>query len=553
MVFEASKLATINFDSGSTLLSIVDSAFANATALTSINIPNSVTSIEDDAFMNTGITSITIPSLVNSIQQNAFLGSKLQTVTFESSTYLTTLKVSTGSGKSFFGAMNVTIYGPRQQATIFTLKDRTTQNITTQSIDISGNLTQSSYSGKLLYPPGGTFNVISVSVGTSVNSIGTNAFSGATSLTSVKFAQDSSLNTIGQGAFQATSITSIIIPASVTSIDNSAFYLAQKLTTVIFDQDSSLNSIGSSAFTQTTNLLSITIPKTVNFISQDAFSSSGLQTVVFESITNLTRLGFSTGPGKLFSQAPNGVDIFGPAQPSTVLTITNGTTKTINIQGPLTQGLLQSSMSDVYDIVLVSIGTNVTSIDANAFVGVNNLRSMTIPTSVTSIGEFAFQYVNTLKTVIFAQDSRLASIGDYAFMDAAGLTSIIVPASVKSIGDYAFNGASSLTTVTFLPGSLLTSIGNSAFSQAYQLTSVTFAQDSSLTSIGFNAFVDTRQLDSITIPKSVTYIDSTAFQNSGLTVVIFESRTNLTSLGFKIGSGQPFCGSKNSVTISVLN
>jgi hypothetical protein len=312
--------------------------------------------------------------------------------------------------------------------------------------------------------------------------------------------------------------------------------------------------IGDYAFASTSNLQSITIPENVISIGNNAFNYSGIKTVIFESITNLTNLGFSIGPNQYFYQANNVVDIFGPAQPSTIFTILNTQTSnvSINISGTLNQNLYENYVSNLYYIVLVSIGTNVTSIDANAFVGVNNLRSMTIPASVTSIGEFAFQFVNSLKTITFAKDSRLASIGDYAFMDAAGLTSIIVPASVTSIGDYAFNGASSLTTVTFLPGSLLTSIGDSAFSQAYKLTSVTFAQDSLLTSIGFNAFVGTTQLDSITIPASVTYIDPTAFQNSAISNVFFQSSSNLATLKVSIGNNSSFFGS-GRVLISVLD
>ena len=55
--------------------SIVDYAFSGCTGLTSVTIPDSVKSIGNNAFENcTGLTSVTIPDSVKSIGDNAFLG-----------------------------------------------------------------------------------------------------------------------------------------------------------------------------------------------------------------------------------------------------------------------------------------------------------------------------------------------------------------------------------------------------------------------------------------------------------------------------------------------
>lgn len=49
------------------VIKVGNNAFASCGNLTSVTIPNSVTSIGNDAFYNTGLTSVTIPNSVNNI------------------------------------------------------------------------------------------------------------------------------------------------------------------------------------------------------------------------------------------------------------------------------------------------------------------------------------------------------------------------------------------------------------------------------------------------------------------------------------------------------
>ena len=71
--FRDQKLTSITIPNSVT--SIGEMAFCVCAALTSINIPNSVTSIGDGAFVGcSGLTSITIPNSVTSIGESAFYG-----------------------------------------------------------------------------------------------------------------------------------------------------------------------------------------------------------------------------------------------------------------------------------------------------------------------------------------------------------------------------------------------------------------------------------------------------------------------------------------------
>ena len=148
--------------------------FFNITTLTSVSIPNSVTTIGINAFNGcSGLTSITIPDSVTSIGNNAFRNcSSLMNVTIGNS--VTSIGVAAFDGCT--GLTSVTI----------------TDNVTT---------------------------------------IGSGAFSGCTNLTSVTIGN--SVTTIYNGAFyNCTGLTCITIGNSVTSIDENVFYNCSGLTSV---------------------------------------------------------------------------------------------------------------------------------------------------------------------------------------------------------------------------------------------------------------------------------------------------------------------------------
>lgn len=132
--------------------------------------------------------------------------------------------------------------------------------------------------------------------------------------------------------------------------------------------------------------------------------------------------------------------------------------------------LLVEVKEDIIEDYTVRGGTTV--INANAFSGMTNLKSITIPDSVTSIGSYAFEYCSSLESVTFGENSKLESIGYEAFAFCSSLTSITIPSSVTSIDQSAFIFCRSLTSI-IIPSSV-TSIGSSAFYGCRSLTSVIF-------------------------------------------------------------------------------
>jgi len=124
----------------------------------------------------------------------------------------------------------------------------------------------------------GCSGLTSVTIPNSVTYIGNDAFSGCSGLTSVTI--PNSVTSIGDEAFRGCSgLTSVTIPNSVTRIGNYAFEYCSGLTSVTIPN--SVTSIGRSAFFWCSGLTSVTIPNSVTGIGDTAFFwCSGLTSVI---------------------------------------------------------------------------------------------------------------------------------------------------------------------------------------------------------------------------------------------------------------------------------
>ena len=211
-------------------------AFSNCTGLTSIVIPNSVTSIGGSAFSGcTGLTSIVIPNSVTTIDYAAF----------KECTGLTSIEIPncvTSIGNyAFSGCTGLT------------------------SIEIPNSVTSIGN-----YAFSGCTGLTSIEIPNSVTTISNYAFGSCTGLTSIVI--PNSVTSIGEGAFSSCrGLTSIEIPNSVTSIGKNTFASCRGLTSIVIPN--SVTSIGERAFFRCTGLTSIEIPNSVTTISNYAFGS----------------------------------------------------------------------------------------------------------------------------------------------------------------------------------------------------------------------------------------------------------------------------------------
>lgn len=359
-----SSLENVIFADNCALSAISASAFNKCSSLKNIDLPDNITTISSTAFQYSGLISIELPIDLVTIGDRAFQSClSLESVVFHDN--VTTL------GQQVFiycsALKNVVLSNTLSSVNRGIFASCTSL----ETIELPDSLTvigDSMFSGcsslKYVKLPG------------EATSLGSSVFASCTSLETIDLPD--TISSIGSLAFSETAIESITIPASVTSINTTAFSKAYKLREFIVEE-------GNENFSVRDGIL---FSSETPYILPNVLCGDDETWTVPEYFTSL--------PSQFFAYKTAGTVVI----PSTVTEMVssylfkNSRIKEVIIETPFTE--IHSYMYNYSHLEKIVIPDSVTTIGNNAFSYCDALKEVIIPESVVSIGTTLFANCNSI-------------------------------------------------------------------------------------------------------------------------------------------------------------
>lgn len=406
-----------------------DGVFADCASLTEVSLSKSFTSISCYAFKNCkSLKSITIPSKINKVYANSFLGCE----------QLTDFKVSEAS-----------------------------ETLT----EMDGVLYSKDKKNLVLYPFGR--REISYTVASETERIEPFAFRETVSLETVVLPDG--LKDISTGAFLGTSLKEVTVPDSVTVLEERVFEECASLTDVKLSKN--LREIRQGTFNNCVSLQKITIPQEVSAIGSyychASFEGCDKLSYIDVDKNNTT---FTSIDGILYSKSKQTLYYYPPAREDKSFSIPNYVRniryyafkgakylKTLSIPKEVIN--LECAFAQCESVERIQLPSKLPNDTLPSFEGCTSLKKITIPSGVTTISAAAFRNCDSLKTVVMP--NTVTKINNYAFYHCDKLRNVTLGSKVKKIGDDTFASCKNLKKVTIKSKRITKALlGKNVFSMA---------------------------------------------------------------------------------------
>ena len=531
---------------------IGEGLFENNETVTSVTLPNTVTSIADNAFKGSKVEEVYLPESLLTIGNNAFSGcTKLTSIVIPNSVRSIGANAFDGATALKYVVINDT-----------SLRRLNALNIGNEAFKDCAQL-------------------VAVTMPNRVNSIGANAFAGCASLESltVPFVggskeENQTLGYLFDNAVPA-SLKTVILTGD-TAIGENAFANAASIENLIFEGVP--ESFAKNALSDLTSLKKLEVPyvagdylgyvfgaETYNEnnanvpVSLKEVTVTGEEAIVenaFYGLVNLTNIeiensvsvGDSAFEGcealeslKLnTTYSTNFYKLFGAQDENETETKVPHSLKNVELMNAT--NVPDAYFHNIRYVENVTLNEGITSIGDNAFALCVNLRNVNLPNTVTSIGENGFANCSLLENVDLP--SGLTSLGEKAFYNCERITNVVLPRGLNNLPNSVFEGCNSLKSIV-IPENIKT-IGDRAFAGCYALAAVAF--NGELTSLGSEAFESCYALSVINLPNVTDSLGNGVLKNcAGLKVVVLP--TSLTVIPESMFEG---CNSLQNLNLDQL-
>lgn len=275
------------------------------------------------------------------------------------------------------------------------------------------------------------------------------------------------VETIGEQAFEYSSVTTVNFGENLKSVGDYAFQGCNRLTKLTFND--ALTDIGNYAFAECSNVAEITVGRGLKTIGEWAFYKCGAFTAII---------------------LPDGFTTMG-----------------------------KSAFAECTKLTIAKLGSSLTSVPEDAFKDCRSLSEMFIPATVTSIGNRAFY--NDSGIANLKMEEGVQTIGSEVFYNNSGLVRMEIPGTVTSIGQNSFYGCTNIVYLTFRQGSEELTIMNSdtktsskygesvGYKYFYDcpLRFLTIGRNIKYEGNSYNApFANKKSIVSVTFTPNVTYL-----------------------------------------------
>ena len=258
-------------------------------------------------------------------------------------------------------------------------------------------------------------HVVTVSLPSTITSIGTSAFIYCYSLDSIAIPEK--VTVIDSDVFaQCSALRRVVLPEGLKEIGWGAFDCCTSLDSVYLPN--SIETIASTAFGSCRSLSSINIPTSLKQVGQWAFiECSSLQSVIISDFSSWCKIDFDNLEAN-------------PLNISEKLILNGEEVTDLVIPDDVTR-IGSNTFSPCRYLTSLTIGDNVTSIGIGAFRNCTNLTSVTIGEHVSRIEGWAFYGCSQL-TSVTCYPRKVPQTGSQVFNNAVEYCKLYVPGSVAS-------------------------------------------------------------------------------------------------------------------------